>query len=150
MRNCAFILVFDGNGYTISNIEIKGNDYVAMFGYNEGIIRGLNIQNISVTGNQYVAGIGSGTLIYNVVNTYGIVESGTYENNLGFSSYSKMAYINGKVTTKSYPYFMKMVESSYNNISAYNDYIRTILDWTNEDGYYFDYNSDGTDIIVKR
>ena len=48
---------FDGNGYTLSNITINGYDYTAMFGYNEGIIRGLNIENITVTGNNYVAGV---------------------------------------------------------------------------------------------
>lgn len=189
---------FDGNGYTISNVTIKGNDYVAMFGYNEGTIRGLNIQNINVTGNQYVAGLvadnkgtvsminlqgeisgtyaggivskgnyngsttkdiimngsvsgaSSGGLVYNVINLYGIVEAGTYENGLGSTNYRKIAYIDGKVTAGSYTFFTKLSESSYNNISAYNDYVQTILDGANEDGYYFDYNSDASDIIVKK
>ena len=199
LSNTVFKGIFDGNGYTIKNININRStsNYVAMFGYNEGIIRGLNIKNINVTGNQYVAGLVSdnkgtvsminlegninggyaagivsqgnytgaivkdsimngnvtgtnaGGLVYNCHKTYGIVENGTYVNNLGSGSYKKIGYIDGKVIAKNYTYTEKMVESAYNNISSYNDYVQTILLGANEDGYYFDYNDDYTDIIVK-
>ena len=190
--------IFDGNGYTISNITLIGNNYIAMFGYNEGIIRGLNIKNINVTGNQNVAGLvadnkgtvsminlegningthaagivsqsrytdatikdvimngtvtgtNTGGLAYSWYKVYGIVENGTYANDFGSGSYGKISYIDGKVTAGSYnSYAEKMVEASYNNISSYNDYVQTILLGANEDGYYFDYNDDYTDIIVK-
>ena len=50
---------FEGNAYTISNLTINqsSTNYVGLFGYNAGTIRGLNIEGISITGNQYVGGI---------------------------------------------------------------------------------------------
>ena len=190
--------IFDGNGHTISNITLIGNDYLAMFGYNEGIIRGLNIKNINVTGNQYVAGLvannkgtvsminlegnisggyaagivsqgnntgaivkdsimngnvtgtNAGGLVYISANVYGIVENGTYVNNLGSGSYRKIGYIDGKVTAGSYSYVEKIEESAYNNLDAYGTYIKVTSSNADEDGYYFDYNSDNSDIIVKK
>ena len=50
--------IFEGNGYTLKNIKMDlGTDYVGMFGYNKGTIRGFNVENISVKGNNYVGGI---------------------------------------------------------------------------------------------
>ena len=190
---------FDGNGYTISNINLNGNNYVAMFGYNEGIIRGLNIKNINVTGNQYVAGLvasnkgtvsminlegningtyaagivsqgnfsgaivkdvimngnvtgtNAGGLVYVSINTYGIIESGKYSNSLvGGVTSGKRGYIEGKVIAKNYSYVEKMLESSYNNLDAYGTYIKITSSNVDDDGYYFDYNSDNSDIIVKK
>ena len=40
-------------------------------------------------------------------------------------------------------------ESLYNNLNTYKIYINTIFDGANDAGYYFDYNKDNTDIIVK-
>ena len=184
---------------TISNITIDGNNYVAMFGYNEGIIRGLNIKNINVTGNQYVAGLvasnkgivsminlegnisgtyaggivsqgnyssatvkdvimngtvtgtGSSGIAYNSTKIYGIVESGEYFNSLSNSGSSvKIGYIDGKVTAKSYSNVQKMSETSYNDLNAYGKYIKVTISNVDDSGYYFDYNSDSTDIIVKK
>ena len=198
--NAVFKGTFDGNGYTIKNININRStsNYVAMFGYNEGIIRGLNIKNINVTGNQYVAGLvasnkgivsminlegningtyaagivsqgnfsgaivkdvimngnvtgtNAGGLVYTSINTYGIIESGKYSNSLvGGGTSGKRGYIEGKVIAKNYSYVEKMLESTYNKLNAYNSYVQTLVEGVNEDGYYFDYNSDSTDIIVK-
>ena len=197
--NTPFKGTFDGNGYTINNLLInrKDTNYVAMFGYNEGVIRGLNIKNINVTGNKYVAGIAasnkgivsminlegningvyaggivsegnyasstvkdvimngtvtgtsSAALAYYSYGLYGIVESGTYSSVYGSGNYRKVAYVTGKVSSKSTTYAYVMNENTYNNISAYNDYVQTILDGANDDGYYFDYNKDGSDIVVK-
>ena len=190
---------FDGNGYTISNITIDGNNYVAMFGYNEGEIRGLNIKKINVTGSQYVAGLvaqnkgtvsminlegnisgtyaggivsqgnyssatvedvimngtvtgtGSSGIAYNSTKIYGIVESGEYFNSLSNSGSSvKIGYIDGKVTAKSYSNVQKMSETSYNDLNAYGTYIKVTSSNVDDSGYYFDYNSDSTDIIVKK
>ena len=190
---------FDGNGYMISNITLVGNNYIAMFGYNEGIIRGLNIKNINVTGNQNVAGLvadnkgtvsminlegningtyaagivsqgnytnatvkdvimngnvtgaSSGGIVYKSANTYGIVEAGKYANSLlNNAVYRKISYIDRKVTAGNYNYAEKMVESAYNNLDAYGTYIKVTSSNADEDGYYFDYNSDNSDIIVKK
>ena len=199
--NEVFKGTFDGNGYTIKNININRStsNYVAMFGYNEGIIRGLNIKNINVTGNQYVAGLvasnkgtvsminlegningtyaagivsqgnfsgaivkdvimngnvtgtNAGGLVYVSINTYGIIESGKYSNSLvGGGTSGKRGYIEGKVIAKNYSYVEKMLESSYNNLDAYGTYIKITSSNVDDDGYYFDYNSDNSDIIVKK
>ena len=199
--NAVFKGTFDGNGYTIKNININRStsNYVAMFGYNEGIIRGLNIKNINVTGNQYVAGLvasnkgivsminlegnisgtyaggivsqgnyssatvkdvimngtvtgtGSSGIAYNSTKIYGIVESGEYFNSLSNSGSSvKIGYIDGKVTAKSYSNVQKMSETSYNDLNAYGKYIKVTISNVDDSGYYFDYNSDSTDIIVKK
>ena len=40
--------------------------------------------------------------------------------------------------------------SKYNNLVSYNDYINTIIGGSDDAGYYFDYNSNETDIIVSK
>lgn len=77
--NNYFTGVFDGNGYTISNMNLVGYNDNGVFGYNTGIIKGLKLHGISVTGNNEV-GIVSG---YNKgkitsVNVNGIVLGDTY------------------------------------------------------------------------
>ena len=49
--------VFDGGGHTITvNINLPEQDYVALFGYNEGTIQNLNVAG-SFIGKNYVGGI---------------------------------------------------------------------------------------------
>ena len=44
-----FAGTFKGNGNTISNVTINGNDYVGLFGYlNNGTIEGINVENINI------------------------------------------------------------------------------------------------------
>ena len=96
---------FDGNGYTISNVKITGNNYVGMFGYNEGVIRGFNVQNIEVVGNENIAGIvadNKGTVeMINMQGTItgnkyvgGIVSKGNYS-----SSVVKNVIVNAEITS---------------------------------------------------
>ena len=62
--------VFDGNGYTLKNIVLNGEDNIGMFVDNKGTIKGLNIENISVTGNNYVGaltGFNEGTIMSVIV-----------------------------------------------------------------------------------
>ena len=57
-NNNKFEGTFEGNGYTLKNIKIESvANYVGMFGYNKGTIRGFNVENISVKGNNNVGGI---------------------------------------------------------------------------------------------
>ena len=60
---------FDGNGYTISNLNIDtSNDDVGLFGYvdNDGIVQNVNLTNVKVSGQWYVGGVvgdnGSGSI----------------------------------------------------------------------------------------
>jgi len=61
----AFTGVFDGNGYTISNLTIDtggaGNDYLGLFGRaSGGEIKNLGLENVSITGGDtslYVGGL---------------------------------------------------------------------------------------------
>ena len=43
-----------------------------------------------------------------------------------------------------------MSETSYNDLNAYGKYIKVTISNVDDSGYYFDYNSDSTDIIVKK
>ena len=52
-----FTGTFDGNGHKINNIKLLGYDYVGLFGYNQGAIKGLKVTNLDVTGYRYVGGI---------------------------------------------------------------------------------------------
>lgn len=49
----------DGNGYTISNLDINlpGNKYVGFIGYLEGTVKNLNINNVDSCGYRYVSGL---------------------------------------------------------------------------------------------
>ena len=48
---------FNGNAKTISNININGLDYTALFGYSTGTIKGILINNLTVSGLNYSAGL---------------------------------------------------------------------------------------------
>ena len=77
-NNNKFEGTFEGNGNTLKNIKIEsGNDYVGIFGYNIGTIRGVNFENISVKGNNYVGGIAG----FNEGNISSIIFSGNVTGN---------------------------------------------------------------------
>ena len=75
-----FMLVFDGNGHTISNLTISGEQYLGLFGYcsnsgNAGAgIRNLNIEDASITCTGY-----SGILVGRMASTAisGVTVSGS-------------------------------------------------------------------------
>ena len=49
---------FIGFAYTISNLMInRSNDYVGLFGKNEGTIKGVVLRNMDITGNSYTGGL---------------------------------------------------------------------------------------------
>ncbi len=54
----SFSGTFEGNTYTLSNIEINSTvEYTGMFGYNQGTIQGLKIENLTVNGLTHTGGI---------------------------------------------------------------------------------------------
>jgi hypothetical protein len=55
--------IFDGNGYTISNlnVDLASQDYVGMFGYSRGYIKDLNVENATIKGRSYVGGLAGGS-----------------------------------------------------------------------------------------
>ena len=93
-NNNKFEGTFEGNGYTLKNIKIDlGTDYVGMFGYNTGTIRGFNVENINVKGNNYVGGVAG----YNIGNISTISISPTIEGNEnvgGIAGYSTVSIKN--------------------------------------------------------
>ena len=50
---------FDGDGHTISNLTVSGDDYCGLFGYigEGGIVSNLGLENVSITGGGYVGGL---------------------------------------------------------------------------------------------
>jgi len=74
-----FTGVFEGNAHTISNLNLRGYNYVGLSGYNSGTIRGLKVKNINATGSQYVGLIAG----YN----YGIITGLIADGNVSGSSY---------------------------------------------------------------
>ncbi len=60
--------VFDGDGYTISNLDVYAGKYAGLFGCNEGTIKNIVMSNISVYGTRYVGGIVGENTNYGIVN----------------------------------------------------------------------------------
>lgn len=56
-KDVPFAGVFDGQNYTISNLRVDGNDYVGLFGFNEGTIKNVNLKNSTLSGSNFVGGI---------------------------------------------------------------------------------------------
>ncbi len=72
----AFSGVFDGKGYTISNLNVFSGKYAGLFGCNEGTIKNVTLENVYVYGTRYVGGIcGENT-------SYGTIDSCTVVNGL--------------------------------------------------------------------
>ena len=81
-NNNKFEGTFEGNGYTLKNIKIESVvDYVGMFGYNTGTIRGFNVENIIVKGNDNVGGIAGYN--YGKISAVSVTGVITGKNNIG-------------------------------------------------------------------
>ena len=76
----AFTGIFDGNGYTISNINIESNNqYIGMFGYvNRGTVKDLVIENIKVISTSQVTTLYMGGIVG--YNSEGTVQNITANN----------------------------------------------------------------------
>lgn len=53
----AFSGSFDGNGYTISNLNVFSGKYAGLFGCNEGTIKNVTLKDIYVYGTRYIGGV---------------------------------------------------------------------------------------------
>ena len=111
------------------------------------------IVNGNIKANVGVNTTRSAGLAYQSFNLYGIMEGVSIAGKtLAYTTYItssryKTAYLSN-VSHKDVSNGAILLDVSlYNNLTAYADYI-TIN--ANEKGYYFGYNSDQTDIIVKR
>lgn len=80
----AFSGVFDGNGYTISNLNVLAGKFAGLFGYNEGIIKNVTLKDIYVYGTRYLGGIvGQNTSLGTIADCK--VLSGTIESDGGLN-----------------------------------------------------------------
>ncbi len=87
-----FAGIFDGKGYTISGIYIDSNqNYVGLFGYNEGTIKNLKLKDSTIKSSKnYVGGIvayNTGTMI-NCHNYANIISNSSNGVSGGVSAYS--------------------------------------------------------------
>ena len=53
----AFSGSFDGNGFTIRNLNVFAGKYAGLFGYSEGAIQNVSLEGIYVYGTRYVGGV---------------------------------------------------------------------------------------------
>lgn len=53
----AFSGVFDGNGFTVSNLNVSSGKYAGLFGCNEGLIKNVTLSNVYVCGTRYLGGV---------------------------------------------------------------------------------------------
>lgn len=52
-----FTGAFDGNGYTISNLNVYAGKYAGLFGCNEGVIKNVTLADFYVYGTRYIGGV---------------------------------------------------------------------------------------------
>jgi len=108
-----FIGIFDGNGYTISNLKINSPDYsyIGLFGVigENGIVRNVRLIDVEITGNTAVgslAGVNGGT----VENSYATMGNVTGNNYVGgLVGYNRDGDIDG---------YIGIVRNSYANVEV--------------------------------
>ena len=61
--------IFDGNGFTISNLNVFSGKFAGLFGCNEGTIKNVKLSGIYVYGTRYIGGVvGQNTTLGSVFN----------------------------------------------------------------------------------
>lgn len=63
----SFSGVFDGNGHTISNLNVFAGKYAGLFGCNEGVIKNVVLKDVNVYGSRYVGGVVAENTSYGTV-----------------------------------------------------------------------------------
>ena len=64
-----FLGIFDGNGFTISNLNVFSGKFAGLFGCNEGTIKNVKLSGIYVYGTRYIGGVvGQNTTLGSVFN----------------------------------------------------------------------------------
>ncbi|HPF83610.1 MAG TPA: type II secretion system protein, partial [Bacilli bacterium] len=79
-----FFGTYEGYGYNIENIYINrpDEDYVGIFAYSKGTIRGINIYDVNITGHDYVGGV-AGKINSSTINEIKITGNITGNINIG-------------------------------------------------------------------
>ena len=109
-NNKNFNGTFIGFAYTISNLMInRSTDYVGLFGYNSGTIKGVVLRDAVVTGNNYTGGlVGYNNKIVKNADVRGTITGNNYVAGVaGYSYYTNGAYLkdaafSGNVTGANY------------------------------------------------
>ena len=81
----AFTGSFDGNGHTISNLNVFSGKYAGLFGCNEGVIQNVTLSEIYVYGTRYLGGVVAENTAVGVVSDC-VVQSGVLESDGGLNS----------------------------------------------------------------
>ena len=83
----AFDGIFDGGGFTLSNLTIHraDDDYIGVFGYNTGTIKDITLDSVDITGEDDVGGL------------VGYNDNGTIENSSSSGSISGSLSVGGLV-----------------------------------------------------
>ena len=81
----AFSGSFDGNGYTIANLDVFAGKYAGLFGCNEGVVRDVTLSNVYVYGTRYVGGVVGENTAYGTVENC-TVQSGLVESDGGINN----------------------------------------------------------------
>ena len=81
----AFTGSFDGNGHTISNLNVFSGKYAGLFGCNEGVIQNVTLSEIYVYGTRYLGGVVAENTAVGVVSDC-VVQSGVVESDGGLNS----------------------------------------------------------------
>ena len=81
----AFTGSFDGNGHTISNLNVFSGKYAGLFGCNEGVIQNVTLSEIYVYGTRYLGGVVAENTAVGVVSDC-VVQSGVVESDGGINS----------------------------------------------------------------
>lgn len=77
--------IFDGNGFTISNLNVFSGKFAGLFGCNEGTIKNVKLAGIYVYGTRYIGGVvGQNTTLGSVFNCS--VSSGDIEADDGINA----------------------------------------------------------------
>ena len=75
---------FDGNGFTIRNLNVFSGKYAGLFGCNEGVIKNITLENIYVYGTRYIGGICGENTSYGTIENCKVL-SGKIESESSFN-----------------------------------------------------------------
>ena len=83
----AFSGSFDGNGFTIKNLDVFSGKFAGLFGSNEGTIKNVILEDIYVYGTRYIGGVVAQNTEYGTVENCSVL-SGLVESDGGINNVS--------------------------------------------------------------
>lgn len=122
----SFSGVFDGNGHTISNLNVFAGKYAGLFGCNEGVIKNVVLKDANVYGSRYVGGVVAENTSYGTVSAC-TVQSGNIRSD-GSVSEINIGGICGRNTGHFEGEFMNGAAVTAQSNST-NIYIGGIIGW---------------------